>query len=600
MADETEAPDSSQPAAAATAAPVIQQPASPQAPVPGTIGSPDSLEMPNPAPTMPAPNAPTVTPVPPRTGLAGIIDSFRDAIGGNTRQQVATDAQGNKYIQTSNATSGQKWARVIDDAVHGAAAGWSAGRGAGHGGDALLAGVNSADKLNQQRQQQDQSQNAEVRQAKLDQFNDTMQKQQILKNQFDLTHMQQQATQGDIGFEKDRIAEEEGLKSAYLGTYSGIDTLPEIQKAHPEILKDFYNKKDVQIIPHIDPQTGKHDGVSVYLRRPGVDGQVLPPGQKFYTSKMDEQGHWQLGTAETSVPMKQTEIDALNNAAHTKVGDQQNLFATQKTAADKAAANLAHTKAQTQQAQAETSKLYAEVNKLKNPTADDPNIASLGEAVAKGSLTQDMLSKMKGGALTAVQTYLAKAHPNLMQSSVFLTASERKQVDLAENSLHNVDSMESILQRRPDLLGKLQGRITQGKIGTGTDDKDLGTLEETLDNFALSTTGTHGTKAQAAREDAKKALLNGFKNGPQAVQGAIAAAKSSLGNLAAAGKPKGLDGKPYVYKDQPQGGTPAAPAAATAPTSPQGPPAGATGEIWIDGKLAGYQVNGQNQLFAAN
>jgi hypothetical protein len=529
MADVAEAPDATQ---AAQVTPEQQaQAAAVTAPPPAAVWAQDGAPVPGmPAgqtPNMPAPAAPQVQP---RSGLAGIVDQFKEAIAPHG------------------------WGKAVAEAIHGAGAGMAASKGAGNQLQGLNAGFEAGQHDEKQFQQQQQAKTAAQRQATLDQFNDTMLKQKIIANQFDLTHMKQAATAQDVGFEKDRVAEEDKLGSSFLGQYSDAASLPEVQQKHPGVLKDFYNKNDVQVIPHIDPQTGLHDGVSVYLRRPGLSEALLPPGQKVTTATMDPKGNWQLGSATTSAPMTQAELDAANNAAHVKVGAQQNLVATTAYVAKKQAADLEEQKAKTAKAYAQAGKAIAEANKAKATDVNDPSIATLGEMVAKGGLTQDQLSKMKGGALTAVQSYLAEHHPNLDQTSVFLTAAERKQRDLAENSLQNVGDIGAILQRRPDLLGVIQGRLTQGKTLAGTNDKDLGAINEILDNFGLATTGTHGTKAQAAREDARTALLNGFKNGPDATQAAIAAAQRSLQNLASAGKPKGINGEPYVYNSQPAGG----------------------------------------------
>lgn len=550
MAD-TEAPDATQPAQITPDQQTQAAAAAGTTPVPAEIenATPPNMGAGAP-PAMPAPPQPSVV----RQGaLSRIVDEFHDAIAG------------------PDGDTGSKWGRVIGTAAEGAAAGYAAGRGAGHGGDAAEAGVKAGEHVQEQRQQQQKDQTEEQRQAKLDQFNYTMLQQKILMNQFDLTHMKQQATQDDINFANERVAEEEKLNSSFLGTFSGLSTLPEVQKAHPEVLKDFYNKKDVQVIPHIDPETGKHDGVSVYLRRPGLSEALLPPGQKITTATMDSKGMWQLGNATTSTPMKQSEIDTANNAAHVKVGTQQNALATDEFTKQKRQADLDKEKAQTAEARAQTSKAIAEAAKARSVSADDPNVATVGELVARAGLTEDQMSKMKGGLLTAVQVYLAQHHPNLDQTSVFLTASDRNTRKLAQNSLQNVDDLASRLQNRPDLLGKINGLVTRGSTLTGTDDKDIAAINEILDNFGLATTGTHGTKAQLAREDARKAILNGFKNGPAATMEAIGEARKSLKNLADVGKPKGINGQPYVYNTQPAAA--AAPPASQRPAPPTNVPA---------------------------
>ena len=187
--------------------------------------------------------------------------------------------------------------------------------------------------------------------------------------------------------------------------------------------------------------------------------------------------------------------------------------------------------------------------------ASSTDVPTLGEALAKGELTEDQIpgfSKLK----PQIQAYLAEHHPNLDQSSLQLTGEERKRKDLATNAVNNLGIIQATLQRRPDLLGVIQGRISQGRELAGTNDADLTAVSEALDNYALAATGAHGIRAVQARADAKQALLNGFKNGSAGINSSINTAKQSLQEFAALGKPRGLNGGPYVYKTGGQGQPP--------------------------------------------
>jgi len=187
--------------------------------------------------------------------------------------------------------------------------------------------------------------------------------------------------------------------------------------------------------------------------------------------------------------------------------------------------------------------------------ASSTDVPTLGEALAKGALTEDQIpgfSKLK----PQIQAYLAEHHPNLDQSSLQLTGEERKRKDLATNAINNLNIIQGTLQRRPDLLGVIQGRISQGKELAGTNDPDLTAVNTALDNYALAATGAHGIRAVEARASAKQALLNGLKNGSAGVNSSINTAKQSLQEFAALGKPRGLDGSPYVYKTGGQGQPP--------------------------------------------
>ena len=188
-------------------------------------------------------------------------------------------------------------------------------------------------------------------------------------------------------------------------------------------------------------------------------------------------------------------------------------------------------------------------------TASPQTVSVLGEELARGAITEDQIPNFnKGDTKVQVEAYLSQHHPNLDQNSVFLDGTERKQRDLGRNSIENLNVIQSTLDKRPDLIGVIAGRVSQGKGLTGTNDPDLATINQALDNWALASTGAHGIRSVEARTDAKRDLLNSLKNGPAAVDAAINQSRNSLTQFANLGKPKGVDGSTYVYKQQgPQG-----------------------------------------------
>lgn len=197
---------------------------------------------------------------------------------------------------------------------------------------------------------------------------------------------------------------------------------------------------------------------------------------------------------------------------------------------------------------------YKAAGKAGNAADSPEQIAEIGEELARGAITEDEIPNFShGDTKVQVQAYLAQHHPNLDQSSIFLDGTERKQRDLGINAIENLNTIQSVLQRRPDLLGVIEGRVSSGKALTGTNDKDLAAVNQALDNWALASTGAHGIRSVEARTDAKRDLLNSFKNGPDAVNAAINTSRASLQQFARLGKPKGLDGSAYVYKTQSSG-----------------------------------------------
>lgn len=94
----------------------------------------------------------------------GVIDNIADALTGRTTPEVGTDQFGNKYVKQDTLTHGQQWMRIAGEALHGAAAGLAAGKGAGNQGRAPLAGYEAAQQDDAQRRAQEQQMTTQARQ----------------------------------------------------------------------------------------------------------------------------------------------------------------------------------------------------------------------------------------------------------------------------------------------------------------------------------------------------------------------------------------------------------------------------------------------------
>jgi hypothetical protein len=114
---------------------------------------------------------------------------------------------------------------------------------------------------------------------------------------------------------------------------------------------------------------------------------------------------------------------------------------------------------------------------------------------------------------------LAGAKPN---------AEELKRSEMAENMNENLDKLEEIVKRRPDLFGPLAGRITQGKMMLGSDDPDIGALNTIKDQIGMAQQSAHSMRSAQHVEAAANSILNGFKNGPDAINKSIGTARDSL------------------------------------------------------------------------
>lgn len=107
-------------------------------------------------------------------------------------------------------------------------------------------------------------------------------------------------------------------------------------------------------------------------------------------------------------------------------------------------------------------------------------------------------------------------------------ADEKKKAELAENIAFNANEVNNMIARRPDLVGAVSGRFTSAEQMMGNNDPDISAIGTHIHNIAMANSGVHGFRSQEGVAETEKLLLNGFKNGPDAVKGAMNANVSSV------------------------------------------------------------------------
>lgn len=537
------------------------------------------------------PSAVTVAPdgtAQPQSMASKVYHGILSALGGANDVTLSRDADG-KMVATSVAkTPGAQWKTIIAGALTGlGAAASNAGTGPGSMTRGLGLGIQAGQHMQQQQQQKkedtanqnyDEQQKALVRKAQLQQM-----AVQTAASSFSLERAGVEASSLDAKQLNDHMnwIRDNGGESVGPGTFKSFADLTAYAKNDPTLAADIAHGR-IAVVPHI--QDGKVAGIEA-ARVPDQWGNQM----NDKPLPIDRMGPAKDG----GPPTWTTEMIPAGTIKNSDYNAAVLATVAQRAKVDGDKVENDYRKSQIRNQNSETAEHYATANKTRVETknltekdANDPEVAQLGEGIARGNLTEDQIPGF-GKKKAAVEAYLTQHHPNLDQKSVILDAGQRKQVNLAKNAIHNLDDITTRLQKRTDLLGVISGRVSQGKELAGTNDADLTDINTALDNYALASTGAHGIRAVQARADAKKALLNGFKNGPQGFLASAQAARSSLQNLASAGTPRGMNGSPYVYTQQ----QPGAPATGGAP----GAPAGASSEVYAtDGKtLIGHVVNGQ-------
>jgi hypothetical protein len=107
------------------------------------------------------------------------------------------------------------------------------------------------------------------------------------------------------------------------------------------------------------------------------------------------------------------------------------------------------------------------------------------------------------------------------------TTADKNRASLAKIALQNIDQIQGIVQRRPDLLGKMGAVKTVADL-IGSNDPDLVALGNEVHNFAMANAGIHGSRSVENVRDAEQELLGHFKNGPQGIQGGLDANRKNL------------------------------------------------------------------------
>jgi hypothetical protein len=170
---------------------------------------------------------------------------------------------------------------------------------------------------------------------------------------------------------------------------------------------------------------------------------------------------------------------------------------------------------------------------IKVETAKMQNALKIHQAQATGVVAKNEATAAKSNAqaTAAVNGSAGEWRPKV-------TSDEKKKVELAENGMVNINEIASIIQRRPDLLGPASGRITSIEQMMGSNDRDITALATAVHNLSMVNSGIHGFRSQEGVKSYEQMVLNNFKNGPQAVAGALRAAATSAQTFIDNGRPE--------------------------------------------------------------
>jgi hypothetical protein len=171
---------------------------------------------------------------------------------------------------------------------------------------------------------------------------------------------------------------------------------------------------------------------------------------------------------------------------------------------------------------------------LQSQLDDIKSARKISEADSTGVTAKNQATATKNNA----QASAAASNTAAGEWRPKVTADEKKKTELAENGMVNINEIASIIQRRQDLFGPAAGRVTSVEQMLGSNDRDITALATAVHNLAMVNSGIHGFRSQEGVKSYEQMVLNNFKNGPQAVVGALRAAATSAQTFIDNGRPE--------------------------------------------------------------
>jgi hypothetical protein len=169
----------------------------------------------------------------------------------------------------------------------------------------------------------------------------------------------------------------------------------------------------------------------------------------------------------------------------------------------------------------------AEREKEKKEASDQRRLDRIQTSVENERKWQEHRAEMEGFQRGMVRT-------RLEEKNLEPTADEKRRADLSENMNENLDQLEEIAKRRPDLFGSHgAGLITSIRGAVGTSDPDIAALKAIHEYLGLASLGAHSMRSAAQVGRAADAVMSGYRNSPQAMIHAIDIARHSIATFQA-------------------------------------------------------------------
>jgi len=179
-------------------------------------------------------------------------------------------------------------------------------------------------------------------------------------------------------------------------------------------------------------------------------------------------------------------------------------------------------------------KQQADLAAQREKDAEAARTQTIGAAQARQDALFAQQQKLEGDRETARQrdldARLADEDKRSEEKSTKekVTADEQRRSDLSENLNENLDSLEDIVKRRPELFGPLAGRWAELKQKFGSDDPDLAKLQTIEHQIGMAQISAHGMRSAQGIEGATDSIMNHLHNGPKAMLAGVQAVRDSV------------------------------------------------------------------------
>ena len=525
--------------------------------------------------------------------LSRILDSVGTILGGDKTIVATKHPDGSISVVHNPSTTGEKWGRIAQAALGGAARGMAAGQGPGGAGKAFAAGAQAGLQQPQQDLDAANKEAANMSQQQLRAAQNARLNQDVVRGAWDNSHMTTEWNQKQAAYMVD-----------FAQKMNDIGATPQ-----------FTNVKDLKQLAAygvtnplaVDAHLGKDGSVLVTMPDGNGDGGVS--GWTITADKAKQKYDKDWDTTVLNVdpkdPLKTTEsplhIDAntTTNSDHvtremaiwTHNNGVQKQIAEAKSQATTAGA--AQTRAQTAQTEAQQ----------KAPLVQAQTAAAGAEAALHGAQTQQInrnLTNQPGGQPVEVED------PNFPNPSNFpvgtlgiakppktgdykVPADADTAYRLSTIMRDSGNQIRQVATANPQLFGRLQGLLSEGKTIVGLsgskDDQAIASLAGSIQQYAQASAGFHKFRNKAAPAETEDSSLNKFRNDPASIVAFLDSQKPALDqtdrlirNYQVYGTAQGPSPEaraaavaraPNAARFQGGGGAPAAAAPAAATVTPQ-------------------------------